>query len=321
MRIFLIIFLVSTSILIADIYYVEYVTKNDAKNRFVSLREILGEDDQLSFSLVKNSKGTTGCVGDKGVVEISSNGQRKSIKTYSEKLNTIHVFGDSFTFGFGVNNNETFSAFLEEYNLSYNVVNYGVPGFGLTQMYVSLLMNLKNIQRGDVVLFSPIFEDFFRDLYTPRKVLWMKTFSDLKFKKFPIYVDGIISYRDITGLKYFLASKIYLSSFLGEVARDLLGNSRGSIEASRQMLGDIRERLDQKGTVFVLAFLPTLNDEESANRLVLKNIAGHREVYDNYKAVKDRKSMFRMKCDFHYSKRGNMFIAKELTKVIEVAKL
>ena len=50
---------------------------------------------------------------------------------------TIYIFGDSFTFGQGVDDEETFSSILSSDWLyeDYKVVNAGVNGYGITQMY------------------------------------------------------------------------------------------------------------------------------------------------------------------------------------------
>jgi hypothetical protein len=69
---------------------------------------------------------------------------------------TVHVFGSSFTFGDGVNNNETALYILAEANRDrYRVVNYSVSGYGLDQMVFSLESNRDAIAPGDIVVLAP----------------------------------------------------------------------------------------------------------------------------------------------------------------------
>lgn len=52
--------------------------------------------------------------------------------------NGIYLFGCSYTYGMGVNDNETFAAYLQQKLPNYQVKNYGVPGYGIIQSYLQL---------------------------------------------------------------------------------------------------------------------------------------------------------------------------------------
>lgn len=62
----------------------------------------------------------------------------------------ILMVGDSVTFGLGVNNNETVSYYLENEekvaSLNYQVLNIGVPGYGIGQYYLNLEETYRKIE-------------------------------------------------------------------------------------------------------------------------------------------------------------------------------
>ncbi len=58
----------------------------------------------------------------------------------------IALLGDSFTYGFGVNNNETFAAQLAKKDPQNVYLNYGVPGYSTDQQF--LLMGQQSLKQG-----------------------------------------------------------------------------------------------------------------------------------------------------------------------------
>lgn len=59
-------------------------------------------------------------------------------RTFSPKDRPIIVLGDSFSFGSGVNDDETYSARLEQALQGPPVYNLGIPGFGVDQVWLTL---------------------------------------------------------------------------------------------------------------------------------------------------------------------------------------
>ena len=68
----------------------------------------------------------------------------------------ILILGDSVAFGLGVNNNETISHYLEQdkrvAGLGYQVLNMGVPGYGIGQSYLNLKRNIDQLNTKLIVL-------------------------------------------------------------------------------------------------------------------------------------------------------------------------
>jgi len=97
-------------------------------------------------------------------IHTNSNGMR-GLREYSRDkpagIMRILSLGDSFVFGWGVKDNETFSSYLEQSDPSLEVLNLGVPGYGLDQ----ILLCFREIGRQfnpDLVFVSIFPEDFWR---------------------------------------------------------------------------------------------------------------------------------------------------------------
>lgn len=72
------------------------------------------------------------------ISKIDKNGFRYSGKEFNPNVPSIYVGGDSYGWGEGVLDTETFSGqlqkLLDSHNLEYNVLNGGVPGYGIEQI-------------------------------------------------------------------------------------------------------------------------------------------------------------------------------------------
>ncbi len=73
----------------------------------------------------------------------------------------IAALGDSFVFGFGVQDAETFPALLEADGGGREVLNLGVPGYGIDQIYLSY-REVARPYHPDIVLIGIFPEDFWR---------------------------------------------------------------------------------------------------------------------------------------------------------------
>lgn len=83
---------------------------------------------------------------------INDEGFRQQTSVASSQSNQIAILGDSFTFGFGVNDNETFSQLLNNQVANQYFINYGVPGYSTDQEYLLLKDKLSNNKISQVLL-------------------------------------------------------------------------------------------------------------------------------------------------------------------------
>jgi hypothetical protein len=114
-----------------------------------------------------------------GVVNFNSEGIR-GLKSYKKEkspgITRIVVVGDSFSFGEEINDDETYSAQLEQLMPNTEVLNMAVHGYGLDQMYLRL--NLDGFKYNpDIAIFAFIGDDInrtvltFRDYMKPKYIL------------------------------------------------------------------------------------------------------------------------------------------------------
>lgn len=78
---------------------------------------------------------------------------------------TCFFMGCSFTYGMGVNDQSTFAAICQKGQSKYEIVNFGVPGYGTVQSLLQLEDALRNGSRPDLVIM------FFSKLHFDRNVL------------------------------------------------------------------------------------------------------------------------------------------------------
>lgn len=88
---------------------------------------------------------------------------RIRINPYQSSLVRISAYGDSFTFGDEVENDETYPFFLSQLTHD-NVINYGVSAYGTDQSLKRLERNLKNGKRTDVVVLEFIQDSIRRNM-------------------------------------------------------------------------------------------------------------------------------------------------------------
>ncbi|MGH7232103.1 MAG: SGNH/GDSL hydrolase family protein [Nitrospiraceae bacterium] len=97
-------------------------------------------DPTLGWSHVPNSKGSFSSFGFESMVTINSKGFRDKERSYERDpaKYRIVVLGDSMVWGWGVQQNEIFTALLEKQRQDIEVINLGVSGYGTDQELILL---------------------------------------------------------------------------------------------------------------------------------------------------------------------------------------
>lgn len=94
-------------------------------------------------------------------------------QTIFDTVPKIHLFGCSFTYGYGVNDEQTFAALLQKSNPNFQIINHAVIGYGTIQAFLQL-QNEVIINPGDIVVIN------FASVHFERNILSQKYRSDLK---------------------------------------------------------------------------------------------------------------------------------------------
>jgi hypothetical protein len=92
-----------------------------------------------------------------------TNKDRVRVNPYQSSTVRISAYGDSFTFGDEVENNETFPFYLSQITDS-DVINYGVSAYGTDQALKRLEENLNNGKRTDFVILEFIQDSIQRNM-------------------------------------------------------------------------------------------------------------------------------------------------------------
>ena len=106
--------------------------------------------------LVKNSGEVPLHTGEEG-----ARGSARYAHPKPAGVKRITAFGDSFTFGFGVKDDETFPDQLEKLMPGTEVLNFGVPGYGVDQIVLAA-EEMAAVYQPDVILVTLYPEDFWR---------------------------------------------------------------------------------------------------------------------------------------------------------------
>jgi lysophospholipase L1-like esterase len=97
-------------------------------------------DSALGWSHIPNSKGSFNSFGFESIVTINSKGFRDVERSYERDPSKyrIVVLGDSMVWGWGVQQDDMFTALLEKQHRDLEVINLGVSGYGTDQELILL---------------------------------------------------------------------------------------------------------------------------------------------------------------------------------------
>ena len=98
---------------------------------------------------------------------------------------SIYIFGDSFVFGTGVNDEQTFAYYLQMARPDYNVKLFAVPGYGLTSNYLRFLQLKERIRPNDIVVIG------YADFYDARNVASPSRLRDIDETLKRLFPSGI----------------------------------------------------------------------------------------------------------------------------------
>jgi hypothetical protein len=110
-------------------------------------------------------------------VTIDAEGRRAVNAPATEDSRQIYLFGDSFFFGWGLNDPHVFSWLLQQDFPHNRVNNYSMSGYGTVHNYLQLLRLRSRVRAQDVLIFA--YGDYFneRNCAAPRRVKEIYDFS------------------------------------------------------------------------------------------------------------------------------------------------
>ncbi len=267
------------------------------------------------------------------------NSEDFSIDVPDNKVRVI-CSGDSFTLGYGVDNDHTWCQQLVTIDNKLQTVNMGQGGYGVDQAYLWYKRDGKKLEH-DIQIFAFITIDFLRMqsdrlLGHGKPVLRLKdgeiVTKGIPVAKRPSYISWLLrnqwkikNLNSVRLLQNMVSKKQVLSVVNYEQSADKLH------EVVLKVFSDLRQINEQKNSTLVLVYLPTasyrdeptkrwrqfLQDEARKNNLLFI------DLYDDFLELPFQKveKLFIRKDDLdyayaagHYTAEGNAYIADILYK-------
>lgn len=102
----------------------------------------------------------------------------RQVLEYTHTIDTpvtkLYLYGCSYTFGQSVSDTNNLAYYIQQASTHIQVVNKGVPGFGLTQMFLSLKQDVEHGRKPQVAVFNYA---AFQDGRTPLNKAWARSFK------------------------------------------------------------------------------------------------------------------------------------------------
>src|SRR5262245_41194565 len=270
-------------------------------------------DDRLGWVLRSGARGRHRIDGNFDVeYRIDAEGFRE-IPPPSSPRRTLWVFGDPFTFGFGVENEEAWPALLARRLLEQRirVVNTAVGGYGVIQMYGRLQDLADALGPDDIVLFAPISEDLQRSLKDFTFVARLLFGHETRDWRFPSFEGGEIRGVPIDGT-WNRVRGLFLHGPISEavfrfVNRAITGpaalaEGHAVVDAARALCAD-------RDVDFLLVFLPKVLELRSGRYEVDVSSFEYADVRRFFPADRAALDELRFPTDPHWNPRGHRVAA------------
>ena len=251
---------------------------------------------------------------------------RKTIQQNPSNAQTIHFFGDSFVFGAGVTNQDTaLNLLAKKINDKFNILNYGVIGYGFDQMLVRLRTYSDEIQSGDFVVFAPLSIDVYRSMESKGHLCNLTIGDHIKQKKVRsvLTFDGgewrIVDLRQACNLVETLllnsilpVGNIYKQSYRSEFREKRIF---GHVDT---VLTEAARITQDRGAQFFLLFLVTADEcrEHKFSADVHQLTIPFESILPYCPDDADELNMLHLPNDSHWSVEGNRWAAIALERVL-----
>ncbi|HID53778.1 MAG TPA: hypothetical protein EYP41_17300 [Anaerolineae bacterium] len=175
--------------------------------------------------------------------------------------------GDSFTFGYGVANNQTWCALLGEEDKRLEMVNMGQGGYGLDQSYLWYKQGAANLAH-DIHLFAPVVFDYERlrldSFFGYGKPYLMAQDGVLHTENVPVprqsYLLPWLTRNGRTLQQLRTVQFLQSQRPLPEAEEDYRLDSAQAQEVVALILADLQKISRENGVILVIVYLPTRED-------------------------------------------------------------
>ena len=319
----------------------KYPTFSNLKTFFVNGKLSAGEgmyrsDDYFSYKVRENLNLTVTSIPHLYTSKIKTNSDGFRFFVEDETKPNIMFLGDSATFGIGTSNGETYPEYLGELlGKKYNILNYGVSGWGFAEYYLAYRKFVKKTNPQLVVMGvypGNDYENLLRSQWADMK----RTLPTPPLNRIDVYVDDVANIRGTylknQGFLYEIPvlremkSFIFLGKrFIIPVIRDLKNHLLGRKYPLNTMHVRIISKIAGERPLLIVV-LPSkfhFPNKEPINDIPyfggvgkLKNVHIlnlHPSLKENYKDI--------YVDGLHFNKKGNKIIARSVYQFVRKKKL
>lgn len=241
----------------------------------------------------------------------------------SDTVPKIHLFGCSFTYGYGVNDEQTFASLLQKANPGFQIVNHAVMGYGTIQAFIQIQKKVM-INPGDIVVIN------FASAHFDRNGLSQKYRSDLKigfenssdeakknmaFARFPFLNNKFeIEYANWSDLyehwfaRKYLCSVNYLQSLYDKEADKKLA----LFDVTNYLIESIVKMVEQKKATLMI-FCLDKNEQTVALKNSLTNVQ-----WDDANFNFQDTSLINHPYDAHPNAKGHQILFEKLNSYLKI---
>ena len=300
---------------------------NAASSRMeTNFRQVVQYDEELGHINIPNQRACMMYGNRNYFIQTDENGFRNSNR-HADGALKILLLGDSYTAGYGVNNEHRFSDLLEiQYDC--RTINLAVSGYGIDQQVLAYKKFGKQIDH-DIVVFVPFLDDLTRSCLNARIGLQRSTGKKILIPK-PYFLlkDGNLELQNVPVPK---KRKLLAEDPAGSPARHRLAAAPQHASAAspeweintplirylRELAGDkpllifplpMNESVIAKAAP---AHIPLFRRFEDGNTFVYDLSHRLREAYDC-----DSESVYLKICG-HFSQAGHQLVAREMGRILE----
>jgi len=285
------------------------------------IRGVHVADDRLGWALDRGGEGLHRSEGNFDVrYGIDERGFRR-VANRGEAVRRLFVFGDSFTFGHGVEDDGTWTSVLASRLLrpGEHVVNAGVMGYGITQMLQRLADLAPEIEPGDLVLFAPTSDDFVRtyDWFTyPSRHLLRRSKGEVAY--FPDLRDGrLVTTRMDTPWNRVKA--LLFHAKLTGPAFERIFHALEGVDPERDARATIaaaREIAARRGARFALVLLPYPRECERGAYDVDVSAVEPIDLMPGFPSSPDETARIHFPRDPHWNRLGHEIAARAVAQAL-----
>lgn len=257
---------------------------------------------------------------------INSIDSRNSGRKYNiGGLNNINIYGCSFTFGDGLNDEETFSYILQGRLRQFNINNYGVSGYGILDIYEKIINTIDTNTRIVIINYA-----HFQSDRLPGSRYWNKyrcmylNNTQVNFLMKHIHIPLIfinqrnLEYDTVLFKRYIqlpLQDKLAIIEVLSRIYEEKIERiTKNKLEISNKLIKKIKKLCVEKNILLVITNIDGYIQTEKDIKYFSKN---SNFIYLDFKVPNDNKKYNLYPDDGHPNALANQIFADSLFQCIQ----